>query len=414
MTENNSGYEEEEGEEEDEDFEEDEYFDFIDSEDGINTMEGSGRDDNGFTDATVSVSYMTKEGEEFGQFPGSGGDFLASSASFNIGNHPEEEGQRRIELRRYQGGNRKARNTSSRNGVTQEGQSELNKQPNWTRECFNKNEEQWDGNQTYLHQDSRRGEGFRGRIRGGPGRGHRGGPRRPYRGSFGQCKRDKQEYRDDVFQDGLRHFSCQAGDVRPQLQRGRVNFIGPGHLAKTKFNPLVGPEEIARGGYRGVARRRPRGGPRGGFACGQVGYKGDVYQDCGYSNQGYRGRGTFQTVQRGNVGFCRERDQETGTPQLAQGRRERGQPSHGRGWGRRASRGRGGGPIYVKNMANFCETQGSCDDLHVGHSGEYHLNRCDQGNWERPGRAGNRGRSQGGMRRAQNLSNLAMFQDRRG
>lgn len=415
FTEDDAGFEEEEEGEQDEDLEEDEYFDFVDAEAGTNNVESS--DDNGFADAADSVSYTTGEEEEVRQFSGSGWDFRASSACFNIGNHSEEEGQRRIELQRFQGRKRTERNLNNRNGVTLAEQREFKEQPNWTRECFNKNEEQWDGNQIYRHHDSKRGEGFRGRLRGRPRGGPRGGPWGEYRGGFGQGQRDKQEYRGNVFQEGLR-FGCQAVDATPQPQRGRGNLIGPGNLPRTKLSSLGGPEEVARGGFRGVPRRRPRRGPRGGFACAQGEYKENVNQDWGYSNQGYRGRGTFQTVQREDkFGFGRERDQEAWTPQFAHGRGARGQPSHQRdqrGRGRRGSRGRGGGPVYLSQMASISETHRSHDDLHVGHSGEDHLNRRDQGNHERPARAGNRGRSQGGMRRAQSLSNLGMFRDPRG
>ena len=371
-------------------------------------------EDNGFADAAASVSYTTEDEEEVEQFPGSGGDFRASSACSNIGNRPGEEGQRGIELQRFQGRKRTERNLNSRNGVTLEEQREFKEQPNWTRECFNKNEEQWDGNQSYRHHDSRRGGGFRGRLRGRPRGGPRGGPRGEYRGGFSQGQRDKQEYRGNVFQEGSR-FGCQAVDARPQPQRGSGNLIGPGNVPRAKLTSFGGPEEVARGGFRGVPKRRPRGGPRGGFACAQGEYKENVYQDLGYSNQGYRGRGIFQPVQREDkFGFCRERDEKAGTPRVAHGRRATGQPSNQRGRGRRGSRGRGGGPVYLSHMANISETHRSYDDLHVCHSGDDHLNRRNQGNQERPGRAGNRGRSQGGMRRAQSLSNLGMFRDPRG
>ena len=290
----------------------------------------------------------------------SGGDFQAPRAGFNsvkraLGSNWDGMEKRRADAEQQsfqedeEGRQRTKKNNRQENEL--KGEQE---QPKWSKKSFDKNEEQMDGNQLYRHQGPTGRGGFRGRPRRGLG------PSGGYRGGFVQSQRDKQECREDGFQENW-SFGCQGDDYTRRPPGVRGNWNGRGNPPKIKPKPRRRP--------RGVARGRSRGG----FVHVYEEYREDVYQD-------WDNRGRVDNLQEDDeFGFPLLRYQDDGRLQFAQGRRGRDQPSHNY---------RGG------------------DDLNI----RYQANR------ERPGSGANREQGRGGMRRAQSLSSVEVdrLPERRG
>ena len=228
--------------------------------------------------------------------PRSGGDFQAPSGGFNSEKRPLGDNQAGIvkgrlyaELQSYQEKKEKERrnkNNRHENVLLQREQDRVKEKPDWRKHSFEKTEEQMDGNQFYRHQDSKGRGGFRGRQRGGPG------PKGGYRGGSVQSQRDKQEYRDDGFQENC-SFGCQGDDYTRQPPGGCGNRNGQGNPPRIKPKPLRGPRGVARGG--------PREEPRGG-------YDHEEYQDADLNirEQANRERpGSDANKERGRGGMRR-------------------------------------------------------------------------------------------------------------
>ena len=202
--------------------------------------------------------------------PRSGGDFQAPIAGFNSVKRPQGgswdgmvKGGANAEQKSFQeeeeGKERTKKNNRQENELQGE-QDKVKEQPEWRKNSSDKNEEQMDGNQLYRHQNSTVRGGFRGSPRRGPG------PSGGYRGGFVQSQRDKQEYREDGFQE-----NCGFGDnYTRQPPEGRGNWNGRGNPPKIKPKPWRGPRGVVRGGSRG--------GPRGGFVHVHEEYRDNVYQ----------------------------------------------------------------------------------------------------------------------------------------
>lgn len=210
-----------------------------------------------------------------------------------------------------------------------------------------------------------------------------------------------QEYGDDVFQDDWR-FRYEGGNFMPQRQRVRGHVNDRGRLPDPRPIPRRTPQRATGEGQQ----ERPRGG--------LVAYQGEYgcnpYQQA-WDNADLAYRGGVIDFQEGD-GFKnrREWDQNTWPSEFAQGRREREQPSHGRGRGRRGPRGQNKDTLYLLDLENNSETDISYYDVDLGHYEDVSNDR-DEENSGRHGRPGNRARSCEGMARAQNMFSVAGDQD---
>ena len=178
--------------------------------------------------------------------PGSGGDFQMPTGGLNAEKRPlggdlagmgmgGAEAERQSFRQEEKGRQRRKKNNIHESEL----QGELNEdqeQPESRKKYFERNEEQMDGNQVYRHEDSRGRGGFRGRPRGGSG------PR------GAQSQRDKEEYRDEGFQENW-HFGSQGDDYTIRPQGGRGNWNGGRNPPKIKPKPRRGPRGVSRGGW---------------------------------------------------------------------------------------------------------------------------------------------------------------------